>query len=271
LFIAYQYKLFSILAIFSKKPLFGMPTFVVLISKNQFFLTFKCFFMKKLFFLLLPMMAAIWLTTIGGCRKCSEGDATYRACGSVVEFGTNKPIPNAKVTFSDYGSGGGGSNITPKATLDADLDGHFCYEGKTSIISAEASGYYPSGDDFIFVGHDVFDDYMVALYPEAWIKVTYRNESGTYGISGIDALFFNRLYEIHQGEDFTVIADVKGNKKQNLIYTVFSAQDKIVPDLNAAKVLINSQPVLPKTNGLGSSAVEFIPTGHDTTNIQIIF
>jgi hypothetical protein len=230
--------------------------------------------MKKLFFLLLPMMAAIWLTTLGGCVKIpSEAETTFRACGKVLEFGTNKPIPDAEVAFSKYeGDVLGGSTTTPIGTYIADKDGHFCHDGKISIIAGKAAGFYPSGDDFIFVGQAAFDDYKLVLYPEAWLKVSIRNESGAEAFSGPSVGLAGKLYTLNRDEETSFITDLKGNKGYKIIYDVYPVSGGTSNNnLDAAKITFEGSQLQPSQANSYSTWVEITPTGHDTSNLQIIY
>lgn len=129
--------------------------------------------MKKLFFLLLPMLAAAWLAGLGGCRKC-------KIEGRVLEFGTEKPIPNATAILSECeGEVLGSFTCTEKARTLADADGTFTFDNTGFAVAAEAADYWPSGDDFVLIPDDCPEP-MVHLYPNAWLEVTIRNESGAY-------------------------------------------------------------------------------------------
>ncbi len=100
--------------------------------------------MKKLFFLLLPLLAAAWLASLGGCGKCKGIE------GKVLEFGTDKPIPNATVTLADCeGEILGNFSCTDLAYATTNSDGRFDFSEDGFAVSAKAPGYWDTGDDFI--------------------------------------------------------------------------------------------------------------------------
>jgi hypothetical protein len=165
--------------------------------------------MKKLFFLLLPMMAAIWLTTLGGCRKCKGIE------GKVLEFGTETPIPNATVTLSDCtGSLGSSLVCTDVATAVTDSKGRFNFKADGFSVAAKAPDYWDTGDDFEMVVNECPKP-VLYLYPNASVEITIKNQSGAFRFDASGLANNLSWINLSQNQDTTILLQTKGNS----IYT----------------------------------------------------
>jgi hypothetical protein len=260
-----------------------MPTFVVLISKNQFFSpslavwrAFKCFFMKKLFFLLLPMMAAIWLTTLGGCRILdgSENDPKPPA-GLILEFGTEKPISGARVSLLQYeGEFLGGQSFSEIDAQFSKADGSYDFESTGFLVTATKAGYFTDDQTGkpILGGSERMTD--IHLSPHAWFKITLKNQSGAYGFSGPgeDDLSNGRLFLLNKGQDSTIVTFTKGNTDYKYIFSAIPFETPYT-DYDFSNLSISGQngqiAYIKRTNNAGTFLVPL--SAHDTTSITITY
>jgi hypothetical protein len=170
--------------------------------------------MKKLFFLLLPMMAAIWLTTLGGCRKCKGIE------GKVLEFGTETPIQNATVSLSNCEGGLGNPLVCSEvASTLTDSRGRFNFKADGFSVAAKAPDYWDTGDDFEMVTNECAKP-VLYLYPNAWLQVIIKNVSGAYGLSS-NQFSSTKLLNLAIGQDTSLNFYVKGNTEFPFIYSVW--------------------------------------------------
>ncbi len=197
---------------------------------------------NKIFHFLLPMLAC--LTLILGCfRK----EPNVGVGGYVREFGTDKPIPNARVYAIDcQGELLGSIQCFRADSTRTDDNGAYFMPKQPEWISATASNYWES-EHLAPVLYQKELETNVSLYPFAWLKVTIRNESGAYAISSSD---INTLYPLQQplGSDTTFVHLVKGNREYTYVYSIWS------------------QPNQAKTHTLKPFCI-----GQDTTNLIITY
>lgn len=168
----------------------------------------------------------------------------------MLEYGTEKPIPDATVYQSECDGEIFGSIYCwtiDSATTDA--QGHYAFTTAGGLtVSARAAGYFSSDLQPILSGGATPAD--IILYPHAWLRVTIKNESGAYEF--IPPSNFSGGPRIHlpQGHDsifFPLL--VRGNKEYFYGYGVYSAPD---------------------SPGQWITLKPFCPS-HDTTNLAIIY
>lgn len=114
------------------------------------------------------------------CHK--DDDKFIKVSGKVLEFGSNKPIPNAKVGVYEEGGEFLGTTWTKLVdTTRTDANGFYSIEknniDRTSsfFISAAANKYYPyDPNNYLVTGQEVANNNIV-LDPFAWIKVHVKN------------------------------------------------------------------------------------------------
>jgi hypothetical protein len=223
--------------------------------------------MKKKFFLWLVPFGVIWLS-------CCQKELKWHLCGTVVEYGTGKPIPNATVNLGlhdpDTGSGGGSSVYTKQ--LEVDADGRFCYDGRVDVVGAEAEGYYPSGNQDIFIGENNREDWEVPLYPYAWIKITIRNETGLYPSFGtFNENLFGEVFHIEKNRDTSMIAKIRGNREIGFPYSLRDFDNNIQKDKDLVTIYFDGRALLTELNVLSTGQYKITPVGHDTTELLFIY
>lgn len=131
--------------------------------------------MKKYLFLLI-----CFSFLMAQCHK--DDDKFIKVSGKVLEFGSNKPIPNAKVGVYEEGGEFLGTTWTKLVdTTRTDANGFYSIEknniDRTSsfFISAAANKYYPyDPNNYLVTGQEVANNNIV-LDPFAWIKVHVKN------------------------------------------------------------------------------------------------
>jgi hypothetical protein len=178
--------------------------------------------MKKLFFLLLPMMAAIWLTTLGGCRKCNGIE------GKVLEFGTETPIPNATVSLSNCEGGLGNPLVCSEiASTLTDSRGRFNFKADGFSVAAKAPDYWDTGDDFEMVVNECPKP-VLYLYPDAWLQVKIINSSGAEEFYPPSNSSATPPILLQKGEELILPAKkIKGNLEYVYNYYVKIKSDSI--------------------------------------------
>ena len=132
--------------------------------------------MKKYLILLIPT-----LLMLAECRKPDK--TTYiKTSGKVLEFGSNKPIKNAKVGIYEEGGEFLGSTWTKLVdTTRTDATGAYHFDkgnldkGSSFFISAVADKYYTyDPNNYLVTGQEV-TNLNIVLDPFAWIKVHVKN------------------------------------------------------------------------------------------------
>jgi hypothetical protein len=189
--------------------------------------------MKKYFFVLVSFSFLMVQ-----CRK--ESNNYIKVSGKVLEFGSNKPIANAKVgIYSEGGAflGSTWSNLVDTTRTDA--NGFYSIEkqgidnGSSFYVSAAANKYYTfDPTKYLATGQDVTNNDIV-LDPFAWIKIHVKNvnpfgDNDKFIING--STYEGKNFE--QNFTFKVI----GNKnlplgwsiQKNNVWRSFSDSTKIV-------------------------------------------
>jgi hypothetical protein len=219
--------------------------------------------MKKTFFAVLLAAALL-------AAGCKERDIS----GQVLEHGTEQPIEGATVTLSACsGELLGSTNCYRKATTTTDDEGRFGFGGEGTIVTAEAAGYWPSDDNFGFLNSDEhgYKPATLYLYPHAWLKVTFKNESEAYGFVCTQLLgYLEPINYQAQNEVSSVVKLVAGNKLYKLAFGVLADANTSIADPSTIKILSENGDLIPTNQGLSFSA-SFSVVGHDTTSITIIY
>ncbi len=132
--------------------------------------------MKKYTILIIPL-----LLLLAQCHK--DNKTTFiKTSGKVLEFGSNKPIKNAKVGIYEEGGEFLGSTWTKLVdTTRTDATGFYHFDigdldkGSSFFISAVADKYYTyDPNNYLVTGQEVLNNNIV-LDPFAWIKVHVKN------------------------------------------------------------------------------------------------
>ncbi|MBL7816635.1 MAG: hypothetical protein JNL70_16560 [Saprospiraceae bacterium] len=132
--------------------------------------------MNKYLVLFVPL-----LLILAHCRKPDK--TTYiKTSGKVLEFGSNKPIKNAKVGIYEEGGEFLGSTWTKLVdTTRTDANGFYHFDkgdldkGSSFFISAAADKYYTyDPNNYLITGQEV-TNLNIVLDPFAWIKVHVKN------------------------------------------------------------------------------------------------
>jgi hypothetical protein len=131
--------------------------------------------MKKYLFLL-----ACFGLLMAQCHK--NDDKFIKVSGKVLEFGSNKPISNAKVGIYEEGGAFLGTTWTKLVdTTRTDANGFYSIEknnidrSSSFFIAAAANKYYTyDPNNYLVTGQEVTNNNIV-LDPFAWIKVHVKN------------------------------------------------------------------------------------------------
>ena len=132
--------------------------------------------MKKYTILIIPL-----LLSLSQCRK-DDKTTFIKTSGKVLEFGSNKPIKNAKVGIYEEGGEFLGSTWTKLVdTTRTDATGFYHFDigdldkGSSFFISAAADKYYTyDPNNYLVTKQEVLNNDIV-LDPFAWIKVHVKN------------------------------------------------------------------------------------------------
>ncbi len=207
--------------------------------------------MKKYLILLIPM-----LLMLAECRKPDK--TTYiKTSGKVLEFGSNKPIKNAKVGIYEEGGAFLGSTWTKLVdTTRTDANGFYHFDkgnldkGSSFFISAFADKYYTyDPNNYLVTGQEV-TNLNIVLDPFAWIKVHVKNVNP---FNDRDSILLGNVVgtipmtHVGRNVELNYINKVQGNLAIRATWTV-------------AK------------NGRGQSFVDtIIILAHDTLNYEILY
>jgi hypothetical protein len=208
--------------------------------------------MKKYFFVLVSFSFLMVQ-----CRK--DANNYIKVSGKVLEFGTNKPIANAKVGI--YSEGGAFLGTTWSNLVDTtrtDANGFYSIEkqgidnGSSFYVSAAANKYYTyDPTKYVATGQDVMNNDIV-LDPFAWIKVHVKNVNP---LNDRDSIFLGNLVGPPSGEtiytgknvDLNFLNKVRGNLSMRATWTV-------------------------ARNNIGKSFVDTVKiAAHDTLKYEILY
>jgi hypothetical protein len=202
------------------------------------------------------------------CRK--DKDPAPVVSGQVLEYGTDKPLANAKVVLYQCDSELLGSiNCSEVATAYTASEGGYVIpypegERKATLANAFLAGYFSDIDSEISVGTKPDYDANIRLYPHAWLRVKIKNESGRYGFGS--SQLSQSIFVQQQGQEDIVSLLSKGNQEFKLVFFVMPS----TLDTTGIKILdSNQKPLLISVGGALSTKV-YLP-GHDTTDITIIY
>lgn len=193
--------------------------------------------------LLLVPILLLW-----SCKKDPDPELIK---GRVLEYGTNTPIEDARVNLSvcdgvflgPVSCGLVGSMLTGS-------DGYYSfqpYEG-VRVANAVKDGYFTDLDSEIVIVDKPEND--IVLFPNAYLKVTVKNESGAYEFVPENNYSGGPRIYLQQGQDTTLsIKVVKGNLEYTYDYGYYPS---------------------PNSSGMWLKASKFC-SGHDTTHLTIIY
>ena len=170
--------------------------------------------------------AILIILTSFSCRKDTP---MTDVSGTIKAYGTESPIPNARVYLTDCislgGLGGVDCGVTKDSTL-SDTNGNYEFnfqadDGHFYWINVEAEGYY-KGSSTTNVLEDRTSNLDVTLDPEAWLKLHIKN------INPVDESDFIRFscglteedWTNEQGSNIDTIHTWygRGNKEGELIW-----------------------------------------------------
>lgn len=180
--------------------------------------------MKKHIVLLIP-----FILLLVQCHK--EPTSTFiKMSGKVLEYGTNKPIANAKVGI--YEEGGEFLGATWTRLLDTtrtDANGFYYFDkpnldkGSSFFIAATANKYYAYDPNSYLITGQVVTNNDIVLDPFAWIKVHVKNVNP---FDDRDSIFLDgivgTLSGIHIGNnvDLNYVNTIRGNRPMEASWTI---------------------------------------------------
>jgi hypothetical protein len=189
------------------------------------------------------------------CRK--EANNYVKVSGKVLEFGSNKPIANAKVAIYEEGGAFLGSTWTKLVdSTHTDANGFYRMEksnidnGSSYYVAAAANKYYTfDPTKYVATGQDVVNNDIV-LDPFAWIKVHVKNVNP-----------FNERDSILLGNVVGTIPMTHVGRNIELNYT-----NKVRGNLSMRATWTVAK------NSIGKSFVDTIKiSAHDTLNYEILY
>ena len=167
--------------------------------------------MKNKFFLfLLPLLAAAWLSS------CHNDPNKTVIQGHITEYGTNVPIPGARVYLWCYSGeifGPTGSSFIDSLVTDESgafhaeyLDRDLC--GGVYLSSFKEGFFYRSDIDI----HTGLNDLEVVLDPEAWLKLVTIPDLGIWQSLGFGGSNSPHVVDSFEGTQEQLFAYPGGRK-----------------------------------------------------------
>ena len=179
--------------------------------------------------LLMIMTVLSWLTA---CKKDPNKTVIQ---GHVTAYGTNKPVPGARIYLWCYnGEILGPTSSTFVDSLDTDATGSFHTEYRDRdlcggiYLSAYKEGYYYKNDLDI---HSGVNNLEIVLDPEAWLKIVTVPDAGNHhiviggdflGAAGFD------VYSTHGSQ--VHLFPTRGNRTKQISWRPWGELDKTVFD-----------------------------------------
>jgi len=223
---------------------------------------------KQMFNGLLPLLCSLLLIETG----CKIDDPSPKPPpeGYVLEYGTQKPIPNAQVlVYGDCeGELLGSLQCKLLETVTSDQNGYY----KSTIsnafdVYARKEGYdpeYTKSSAGVLSGTETSTD--IHLTPFAWLKVTLVNESGA------ELIYVPKPFYLQLGEQKEIVTKELGNKIHKLLFSVYPTEGGTQQSMDSVRIYnIHGERILPNMNNSASPKVDLYLPGHDTTAITIIY
>lgn len=229
---------------------------------------YHCSTKKQIFTSILPLLCGLLLLETG-C-KIDEPGPKPPPEGYVLEYGTEKPIPNAQVlVYGDCeGELLGSLQCKLLETVTSDQNGYYKSTVPSAFdVYARKEGYdpyYPTSSAGVLSGTETSTD--IHLTPFAWLKVTLINESGAELIN-----LFTQNY-LQQGEQKELIKKFSGNEINKIGFSVYSNEGGLRQSMDSIQIYnALGERIIPNMNNSTSPKVDLYLPGHDTTAITIIY
>ena len=181
--------------------------------------------MKNYKYLLLLFLS---LVIVAGCNKKKKYETSVS--GYVVEKNGSRKLAGAKVYLVEDHHSTYNVSQTYHDSTKSGSDGYYSFtfnhgDGDFRVI-AEASNYYPivfevdrSKRGLLELGES--QTYNVELWPYAWLKIRFLNQSGADGVT-VNSLYGELYgYEIFNEVDVTVVGLGIGNQNNTIAYWVY--------------------------------------------------
>lgn len=167
--------------------------------------------MKNKFFLfLLPLLATAWLSS------CHNDPNKTVIQGHITEYGTNAPIPGARVYLWCYSGeifGPTGSSFIDSLVTDVSGAFHAEYLDRDLCggvyLSAFKEGFFYRSDIDIHTG---LNDLEVVLDPEAWLKLVTIPDLGIWQSLGFGGSISPHVVDSFEGTQEQLFAYPGGKK-----------------------------------------------------------
>ncbi len=233
--------------------------------------------MKKLFFLLLPLLAAGWLVFYTSCDIIDdEGYKPKPPAGLVLEHGTEKPISGARVSLQEYeGELLGAHSFTEIDYQFTNEDGAYDFDRPGFLVTATKESYFTDDQTGkpVLGGSERNTD--IHLYAHAWLKVTLKNQSGAYGITvpGETVLHTGKLLTISANESEEIVLFREGNVDKRYMFSVIPIEGQLASqDLSSLTVeKSNGDKIALTLDNCVNPCFGLNLPGHDTTSITITY
>jgi hypothetical protein len=217
---------------------------------------------------ILPLLCGLLLLETG-C-KIDEPGPKPPPEGYVLEYGTEKPIPNAQVlVYGDCeGELLGSLQCKLLETVTSDQNGYYKSTVPNAFnVYARKEGYdpeYTKSSVRVLSGTETSTD--IHLTPFAWLKVTLINESGA------ELIYVNGGHYLQVGEQKEILSKELGNNNYLLPFAVYPEEGGTLQSMDSVKIYnALGEQIAPNMNNSTFPRVNFYLPGHDTTAITIIY
>ena len=229
---------------------------------------YHCSTKKQILTSILPLLCGLLLLETG-C-KIDEPGPKPPPEGYVLEYGTEKPIPNAQVlVYGDCeGELLGSLQCKLLETVTSDQNGYY----KSTIsnafnVYARKEGYdpeYTKSSARVLSGTETSTD--IHLTPFAWLKVTLVNESGA------ELIYVNGGHYLQLGQQKEILSRELGNETRKLFVSVYPVEGGLEQSVDSVRVYnVLGERILLNIDNSASPKVDLYLPGHDTTAITIIY
>ncbi len=170
---------------------------------------------------LILLLTALYITI----ASCDKNDGSYSWEGRALEYGSNKPIPNATVYLMEVkGTFLGPSGSRKIDSTSTDIEGKFKFTYSENPYVSEVRGhadmYYDGSANIQRNGNKTKTDLI--LDPHAWLRIHVKNvnPAGEYDAIGFESFSCDSEGFVGAQIDTFSVCSNRGNRSHDIYYIV---------------------------------------------------